>query len=117
MALPFALLLPITYFRSRRPFVAHGVFSLHLYAFLLLLFSVASVAAVVDVWFGGAGLNSARMDNILSVISLVACATYLYMATGAVYGASGTIRFLKVAALALAAAALVSIETRLGLQS
>ncbi len=73
MALPFALLLPITYFRSRRPFVAHGVFSLHLYAFLLLLFSVASVAAVVDVWFGGAGLNSARMDNILSVISLVAC--------------------------------------------
>jgi len=117
MALPFALLLPIRYFRSRRPFVAPLVFSLHLYAFLLLLFSVASVAAVVDVWFGGAGLNSARMDNILSVISLVACATYLYMATGAVYGASGTIRVLKVAALALAAAALVSIETRLGLQS
>ena len=41
MVLSFALLAPMMFYRSRRPFVAHVVFSLHLYAFLLLLFCVA----------------------------------------------------------------------------
>jgi hypothetical protein len=31
MALPFALLLPIMFYRDRQPFAAHVVFSLHLY--------------------------------------------------------------------------------------
>ena len=37
MVLPFALLPAVVFYRSRRPFVAHIVFSLHFYTFLLLL--------------------------------------------------------------------------------
>jgi hypothetical protein len=107
MALPFAFLLPIMFYRDRQPFAAHEVFSLHLYAFLLLLFCVSLAIAAVDVLFGGAGLNSARMDNILSVINLAVCATYLYIATGAVYHASGAIRVIKVLALTLAVGGMV----------
>ncbi len=102
MVLPFAILLLIMFYRNRQPFVAHVVFSLHFYAFLLLLFCGLLVAVAVDVLLGGAGLNSARMDNILSLINLAACATYLYIATGTVYGASGLIRGIKVLVLALA---------------
>ena len=107
MVLPFAILLPIMFYRNRQPFVAHAVFSLHFYAFLLLLFCVSLAVVAVDVLLGGAGLNSARMDNVLSLINLAACATYLYIATGTVYGASGAIRVIKVLALALAVAGIL----------
>ena len=107
MVLPFAILLPILFYRNRQPFVAHAVFSLHFYAFLLLLFCVSLTVAAVDVLLGGAGLNSPRMDNALSVINLAACATYLYVATGTVYGASGAIRVVKALALALAVAGIL----------
>lgn len=66
MVVPFTLLLPILFYRARQPFVTHIVFSLHLYTFLLLLFCVSLAIATIDVLFGGAGLNSAAMDNILS---------------------------------------------------
>jgi len=107
MVLPFALLLPLVFFRNRQPFMAHVVFSLHLYAFLLLLFCVSLGIAAVDVLFGGAGLNSPRMDNILSVINLTACAAYLYLSTGRVYSASGPMRFVKALALALTVSGIV----------
>ncbi len=100
MVLPFTLLLPIVFFRARRPFVAHIVFSLHLYSFLLLLFCVCVSIAAMDVLFGGAGLNSAAMDNVLSIFNLAACAVYLYIATGRVYGGKGIIRAAKIAILA-----------------
>ena len=102
MALPLSILLPIVFYRSRQPFVAHAVFALHFYAFLLLLFCVALTVAAVDVLLGGAGLNSPRMDDALSLLNLAACATYLYVATGTVYGASGAIRVIKALVLALA---------------
>ena len=38
MVLPFAILLPVLFYRNRQPFVAYAVFSLHFYAFVLLLF-------------------------------------------------------------------------------
>jgi Protein of unknown function (DUF3667) len=108
MVVPFALLLPIVFLRSRRPFATHVVFSLHLYAFLLLLFCVALAVAAVDVLLGGAGLDSARMDNVLTVINLLACAMYLYAATGPVYAESGAAtRVLKACGLALAVGAIV----------
>jgi hypothetical protein len=107
MALPFALLLPIVFYRNRRPLVVHAVFSLHFYAFLLLLFCVTLAVAAVDVLFGGAGLNSARMDNLLSIFNLTACVAYLYVATGTVYGGRGAMRVIKVLALALAAAGIL----------
>ena len=107
MVVPFALLLPIMFYRERRPFVAHIVFSLHLYTFLLLLFCVSLAVSAVDVLFGGSGLNSARLDNILSVINLAACAMYLYIATSRVYGARSMIRIIKVVVLAPAVASIL----------
>lgn len=107
MTVPFSLLLPIMFYRERQPFVAHIVFSLHLYTFLLLLFCVSLAVAATDVMFGGAGLDSARMDNILSVFNLAACATYLYIATGRVYGAGGMFRVIKIAVLAPAVASIL----------
>ena len=104
MVLPFTLLLPIMFFWARRPFVAHIVFSLHLYTFLLLLFCLCVSIAAMDVMFGGAGLNSAVMDNVLSISNLAACAAYLYIATGRVYGGNGIIRAAKIAILAPAVA-------------
>ena len=107
MVLPFALLLPLVFYRNRQPIVAHVVFALHFYAFLLLLFCVLLTVVAVNVWLGGAGLHSARMDHLLSLINLAACATYLYKATGTVYRASGAVRVIKVLALALAVAGIL----------
>ncbi|MBC8119531.1 MAG: DUF3667 domain-containing protein [Burkholderiaceae bacterium] len=107
MAVAFALLLPLAFFRSRRPLATHVIFSLHLYTFLLLVFCLSLVVAMLDVWFGGAGLNSAWMDNVLSVFNLAACAVYLYVATHTVYGAVGFARGVTVVLLAISVAAIV----------
>jgi hypothetical protein len=93
MVLPFALLPAMVFYRSRRPFVAHIVFSLHFYAFLLLLLCVALTVAGVDLLFGGRGLESVRFDHALSIVQLVVCATYLYIAAGTVYGARALLGF------------------------
>jgi len=45
MTIPFALLLPLVFYRRHRPFMLHVVFSVHLYTFLLLLFCAAMLAA------------------------------------------------------------------------
>lgn len=107
MTVPFAGLLALVFLRARRPFGAHAVFALHLYSFLLLLFCVSLAIAAVDAQFGGQGLGSARMDNVLTVLNLVACAIYLYFAIGAVYGARGVLRGAQAAVLALSVVALV----------
>lgn len=102
MALPFALLLPLMFFRSRRPFATHMVFALHFYAFALLLFCVGLAVAGIDRWLGGAGLESARIDNVLTAVNLLACGIYLYIAIGPVYAATGGLRVAKAVALTLA---------------
>lgn len=107
MVLPFALLLPVVFYRDGKPFAAHVVFSFHLFAFLLLLFCVSLGISALDALFGGAGLKSPRMDNLLSMFNLAACSTYLYIATGTVYAAMGALRVVKVLALALALGGLV----------
>lgn len=107
MALPFSLLLPVVFRSSRRPFAAHVAFSLHFYSFLLLLFCAALAIAAVDVLFGGSGLKSSAMDNILSLLNIAACATYLFFATGTVYGERGGWRIFKTAALTAAVAGIV----------
>src|SRR6266404_1066213 len=61
MVLPFAMLPAIVFYRSRRPFVAHVVFALHFYTFLLLLFCVSLMVVGVDLLFGGRGLESERL--------------------------------------------------------
>jgi len=107
MALTFALLLPLAFFRERRPFMTHVVFSLHLYTFLLLLFCLALVAAKVSALVGFGGLDTPMVDNLLSVLNLVACSIYVYLAVRPVYGATGVPRVVKSIALALAVAAIV----------
>jgi hypothetical protein len=102
MAVPFALLLPVVFFGSRRPFSIHVVFALHLYAFLLLLFCVALGLAAVDVAFGGGGLTSAWMDNVLTGLILVSSTAYVYLASGRVYGVTGWSRIVRSLLLALA---------------
>jgi hypothetical protein len=102
MVLPFALLPAMVFYRSRRPFVAHLVFSLHFYAFPLLLLCISLTVVGIDLLFGGRGLDSESFDHALSVVALVVCAAYLYIAAGTVYGARGAIRILKVLPLAFA---------------
>jgi len=104
MVLPFAMLPAIVFYRGRRPFVAHVVFALHFYTFLLLLFCVSLMVVGVDLLFGGRGLESERLDHALSIGQLVVCATYIYIATGTVYGAKGVTRILKVLPLAIGVA-------------
>jgi hypothetical protein len=104
MVLPFALLLPLVFLRSRRGFTVHVVFALHLYAFLLLLFCVSLAISTVDAHTGGAGLQSARIDNILTAMNLGACAIWAWFAAGRVYGGSAAAR--GVQSLVIAAAVL-----------
>ena len=107
MAVPFALLLPVVFFTSHRPFSIHVVFALHLYAFLLLLFCVALGVAAVDIASGGAGLASAAIDNVLTALILVCSTVYLYLASGPVYGVAGWGRVARSLVLALAVGVIV----------
>ena len=92
----------MVFYGSRRPFVAHIVFSLHFYAFLLLLLCISLAAVAVEQMFGGRGLESESFDHVLSIVLLIVCATYLYLAAGTVYGAKGVARVLKALPLAVA---------------
>jgi hypothetical protein len=107
MTLPFALLLPLVFLGERRPFMTHVIFSLHLYTFLLLLFCLALLAAGVSALLGLGGLDSAIVDNVLSVANVLACGIYVYLAIGPVYGSVGTRRVAKALILVLAVAAIV----------
>jgi hypothetical protein len=102
MVAPFAMLLPLLFHRSRRPFIAYVVFSLHFYAFVLLLFCLSLVIAAVDLMAGGGGLSSPRVDTVLSALNMVICGVYLYAAAGVVFDARGVSRVAKAAVLAFA---------------
>jgi hypothetical protein len=107
MALSFAVLPWLLFYRRRKPFAAHAVFSLHLYAFLLLLLCVADVIPALNVRFRGAGSAWQLLDNAVAVASLLACAAYMYVATRKIYGARGAPRIAQVAVLTVAVGALV----------
>ena len=107
MALSFVAALAMVFPGNRRPPIVHAMFSLHLYAFLLLLFCVATAVPPIDRWLGGAGFASEGLDHALSILLLLACALYLYISTGRVYGAAGAGRTIKVAVLTVAVAAIV----------
>jgi len=106
MVLPLALFPLMLFRKSRMPFAVHLAFSLHFHAFLLLLISIALLIPVIDLWLGGAGLASRRLDNGIAIGSLLICAVYLYLSAGRVYGGSGTTRISKAVLLVLAAASI-----------
>jgi len=102
MTLPFVVLLPVLFVRDRRPFAVHMVFSLHVYSFLLILYTAALAVSAVDLMRGGIGLDSPRIDTILTLFNLAASAAYLYVAIGAVYDARGATRVVGSLTLAVA---------------
>ena len=104
MALSFALAPAIVFRGSHRPFVAHVVFSLYFYAFVLLLLSVATTIPAVSAWLGGAGLESEILDHAISIGLLIASAVYLYFSAGTVYGERGLALVLKTGVLTIAVA-------------
>ena len=104
MTLPLMLGLSLLFLRRRAPLVAHAVFALHFYAFLLLILCVGSVVAVIDQWLGGGGLASTAFDHVLSVVMLLACALYLHLAIGKVYLAHGVGRIVLAMVLTVAVA-------------
>ena len=107
MTAPFALLLPLVFLRARRPFMAHVVFSLHLYAFLLLTFCAALFASALSARAGIGGIQAPAVDTVLSIFLLAACTVYLYVAIGRAYGTRGVRRIAQSLLLAIAVAAIV----------
>jgi hypothetical protein len=107
MTFPFTAVAALLFHRARKPFAAHAVFSLHLYAFLLLLFCGSLAVSGLDVWLGGAGLSSARWDNALSGVNLAVCALYLRAAIGVVYGTAGPLRLVQATVLAASVAGIL----------
>jgi hypothetical protein len=107
LVLPFTVLLIPLFATSHRPFVTHLVFALHLLAFLLLCSCVLLLLTLLEKWLGGLGLRSPLIDWGAFVVLVGVIATYLYIATGVVYGATGLVRALKVALLAVVIAAAV----------
>jgi hypothetical protein len=108
MAIPFSLLLPLLFFGSGRPFVAHVVFSLHVHAFLLLLLCLSLIISAASARLGGPGLDSARMDNYLTLFNLTVMALHLYFATGEAYATRGFARLARVLALTVAIGVTIS---------
>lgn len=107
MVPPFTLVLALLFARSRRPWITHAVFALHLCTFLLLLFCATLLVASLAQYLGGGGLDSRAVDTVLSVINLAVCGAHVYFAAGAVFDARGFARVLQVAGLAVTAGAVV----------
>ena len=107
MALLFAVFPWLVFHRRGKPFVAHAVFSLHLYSFLLLLLCVAGIVPTLDVRFGEGGAWWRVLDNAMAAALLLACAAYMYVASRKVYGAQGIARVAQVAVLTIGVGAVV----------
>jgi uncharacterized protein DUF3667 len=107
MAVCLSPVLALVFRRSGRPFAAHAVFSLHLYGFMLLLFSAATAIPAAGMLFGGLRSTSENLDRAISLALLVVCATYLYRAIGVVYGGRSAARVLESVSLTAAMAAIV----------
>jgi len=107
MALSFSVVPWIAFRRGRHPFMAHAAFSLHLYAFMLLVLSLGTTVPALGMLNGGGRSTSDLLDHVLSITLVLVCGIYLYLAIGRVYGGRGWTRFLAAAALAAATAAIV----------
>jgi hypothetical protein len=100
----YALALQLFYWRTRRFYVEHLVFSLHFYAFLLLLIAGMHAALFVG-WRArhlfGANLSLLQHDGFVSLVMLLLCGTYLYFALRRVYGQGKLLTALKCLVLAV----------------
>ena len=102
----FALCLPLIFPRRRQPIAVNMVFSLHYYAFVLLLLCVPLLLMELSGLVGGPAIAPRFADNAIGASLVLACAVYLYFAVGPVYGARGPARILQTALLAIATMAI-----------
>ena len=87
--------------------VAHVVFALHFYAFLMILLCGLLITEAASAWLGAAGMRD--LDKPLFALLLVASAVYLYVATGVANGARGWAHAAKAVALTLVVGAMISV--------
>jgi len=107
MVVAFTPLAALVFRKAKRPFAAHAVFSLHLYAFMLLLFSIATAIPAATVLSGAVRSTSRLLDAVLSIGLLLACAVYVYVGSAAVYGGSRGRRIVQATVLAIGMGAIV----------
>ena len=107
MVLAFVPLPALVLRHHRRPFALHAVFSLHLYAFMLLLLSAGNVIPAIGMPFGYERNASTVLDAILSIALMVACGWYLYLSIGRAYGGGRWSRLAAAIALATGVGAIV----------
>jgi len=107
MALTFALVPMLVFVRRKRPLALHAVFSLHLYAFMMLLLCVLTAIPAVSALMGGPGFDSSALDYTLAISLLTVCAVYLFFAVKPVYEITGVARGLSTIALAIGVGFLV----------
>ena len=107
MVLPFAALLALLFLGRRRRFMAHLAFALHLYAFLMLVFTVAVLVAKLSSTLGGPGLEARAMDIGLTLFNLVVSGAYVWTALGPAYDVAGAERAVKALLLTIAAPTIV----------
>jgi len=100
----YALVLQMFYWRPRRYYVEHLVFSLHLFAFLLLLIAAMNVTLLLALHVRrifDLNLWMLQSDNFVTFLMLSLCATYLLVALRRTYGQGIVRTALKCLALAL----------------
>ena len=105
----FSVFLSLLFYGRNRPFAAHFIFSLNFYAFLLLLFCGSLAFMFVQKLLGGAGLDSGTVDIAITLFNLIACAFYLHLAIGKVYGATGAMQVVRAVLLSVIVTALVPV--------
>jgi len=98
----FALLMGAFFWRTRRYYVEHLVFSTHFFAFFLLLVAALNIGLRL-VWRGerivGINLPVLQSDAFGTLVMLSICAVYLFVALGRVYGQGKIMRVFKCLAL------------------
>jgi hypothetical protein len=65
------------------------------------------LAAKADALLGGGGIDAPVVDNVLSVLNLVACGVYVHLSSARVFGQRGPMQVVKAVVLAVAAGAIV----------
>jgi hypothetical protein len=98
----FTPMTPLVFYRARQPLAVHVVFSLHFFAFLMLLICCLLPAAILALALGVSGRSGGALDAGLAYVILGFTGTYFYAAVSRVFGVGGMTRFLSAGALTAA---------------
>jgi len=94
MVLPFGLFLPLIFWR-KKPFAVHVVFSVHFFAYILLVYSLLAAGIAIATVVTEQAHWSQMIDNILTVAILTSLASFLYVAIHRVYQTLGVARVVQ----------------------